>query len=287
MTAKARKDRFLNEHEVMVNALQRSGHHAFVEWLCLNIPRHLFVNCVTDARIIRPRYIRAKPEDRFKNDLDLDIQANDYGRSTHKSLLMYNTESFPTEEALKIFDDPKKMRRIGPSWNRLYVIWIRDPFNNLASQFQRSLGAKPSPEPQSENYEAAVNALRMARDIWCDHWQAFKTLPGEREDVIGMIYNDWLDSEQTRSEFLSHFDRTEEARVDYTVPWGNGSSFADYQPEQAAPDKGSVETRYLQHLDHPEYRALFEHELFRELIEDFLTHYSSDALAHAADNLIR
>ncbi|WP_139792354.1 hypothetical protein [Henriciella litoralis] len=276
----------LNQYEVMVNALQRSGHHAFIEWVCSNVPGHLFLNCVADARMIRPRYIRSNPQDRFKNDLNIDIEADDYGSATPKNLLLYNTESYTTQQALDIFDDPSKESRVGDSKTRRYVIWIRDPFNNLASQFQYAQKALKSFEPTSDEYQAAINKLKSSREIWCDHWRAYKALPKERSDVIGIIYNDWLDNKDLRKSFLALFDREDSSDVNYTVQWGGGSSFAAYKPGQAAPQKSSLETRYLEHASHPEYRALFEDATFVEHVREFLEHYSSAELNTAAKELL-
>ena len=43
--------RYVNKCEVMVNAVQRSGHHAFILELLAATDRHLFLNCVKGERI--------------------------------------------------------------------------------------------------------------------------------------------------------------------------------------------------------------------------------------------
>jgi len=261
-------DVFINQREIMVNALQRSGHHAFIVWMLENCPRHLFLNCVQDDRFLRPRFVSQRPELRFVNDLDLSIEREDAGDLTPKELIAYNTEGFLIADALSIFRSPAKAGRIGRSRSAFFTVLLRDPFNNLASLATRSRG-------NSDKLETKVA-------LWLDHFEAFKKGATGATETVPVLYNRWLRDEAYKRQLAERFGITAGEGPSEIVQWGGGSSFGDTRI-----DASEIELRWQRVKDLPVYRNLFRDEAFRAAIVAFKEYYWSPELAAAYDELMK
>ena len=275
---------YTNQREILVNAMQRSGHHAFIDWILKNQPGHLFLNCVADERFYRPRFIRSNPELRFVNDLNLDLDEELSGNLKLKELLLYNCENYSTDQALEIFNSPKKPRKIGTSKTQIFVVWLRDPFNNFASLAKRSATGPRIKNP--ENVKAAIENLSTARDLWIDHFRQFEAATKGETEFVPALYNRWLDDADARIELAQKFGISSDATADTIVKWGGGSSFTGYSEQESAPDKSSLEARWEELASNEIYVELFKHDDFRTACLDFLNIYESPQLRNAANRLL-
>jgi len=274
----------VNEREIMISALQRSGHHAFVDWLLKNCPRHLFLNCVTDERFMRPTFIAGKPEARFVNDLDLSVDRENAGDLTKKELLVYNMESFSVEDAEKVFRSENKVARIGASKQEFFVIWLRDPFNNLASLSRR--GKNALIRENSARRQERIEKLNASCELWANHFQAFKRAVNGTGQYVGICCNQWLADRSFRDQLAARFGISSEHEASEMVGWGNGSSFSHFYEGQAAPTPAELETRWQQVKEIPVYRDLFQNAAFRAAVIEFREFYRSPELDQAYAELI-
>ena len=244
----------------MVAALQRSGHHAFVTWLLQSCPKHLFLNAIQNDRFMRLRFIQNNPELRFVTDMGLSAKRECEGDFTPKELIAYNTENLSISDAREIFLSPTKARRIGTSKAAYFVIFLRDPFNNLASRAMR----------------APPESLQEAARLWADHYTAYKMALAGNSNVP-ILYNRWLSDPSYRKQIADRFEiSSDEMPSTETVRWGNGSSFGttDHPP-------ATMESRWKRVSNELQYRALFDDAAFRGVASDFLEHYSSEPLEEA------
>jgi hypothetical protein len=274
---------FVNQREIMINALQRSGHHAFVDWLLRNRSSHLFLNCVVDDRFIRPNFIAAKPEARFLNDLNLSVDREAAGNLTKKELLVYNMESYSTEEALSVFRSRNKAKILGPSRKEFLVVWLRDPYNNLASLSSRG---KKALRPDHFMYRERVERLTACCELWVDHFEAYKRALAGADSLVAVSYNRWLGDDQYRADLAARFDISSVHESSEMVAWGGGSSFVRYEEGQAAPTKSELETRWQAVREIDAYRHLFRNERFRTAVIEFREIYRSPDLDRAYAELI-
>jgi len=277
---------FVNQREIMVNALQRSGHHAFIDWLLLNCPKHLFLNCPRQDKFFRRGFIIGNPEARFLNDLNLSLDREMSGDLTPKELLVYNAENSSTEEALRIFNSEHKLASIGRSKAQFFVVWLRDPFNNFASLCKRARRLLRH-SPDSSWYREGVEKLNLCCDLWVDHFEAYRAAADGRSGLVPLVYNRWLADPAVRSELADRFGIGSQRDVVHTVKWGGGSSFSDYFEGQAAPTSKELENRWQAVKDLPFFRELFRRERFRAAVLAFRDHYSSPELDLAYAELVR
>ena len=257
--------KYVNKCEVMVNAVQRSGHHAFILELLAATDSHLFLNCVKGERIYFPRFIRANPADRFVTDMQLSLEAEMSDQKAEKKLVVYNTELCLTDEALAIFRSPVKQAALGESERKFFVTWLRDPLNNMASFFNR-VGAFRAAERRKLGISIAQDdKIIKAKKIWCDHWAAIR----KGEDHIGLIFNLWMRDDAYRADFFARLGLSPPPRASETSRWGVGSSFAKYEHGQAAPEANDLETRCDRFMRNPQFHEVFADEPFAEAIDSF------------------
>jgi len=212
---------FVNEREILVNATQRSGHHAFIDWLLRNRSRHLFLNFVKSDNFFRRRFIEARPNLRFVNDLNLSLEREISGDFTHKELIVYNMENCFTREALQVFNSESKKARLGSSRREFFVVWLRDPFNNLASfcQLEQRERARSPAEDRRR--------LQLCSKLWLDHFEMFKTIvnndKNQERPFVPVLYNQWLDDTELRGQLSGRFGISCDHDMSEIVRWDGGA----------------------------------------------------------------
>lgn len=253
----------------MVNALQRSGHHAFVMELLSSTDQHCFLNCISNAKVYRRKFIEGKPDERFGNDMNLDLDAEISGPKARKNLIVFNTEMYASQDAQGLFESPMLQANIGASETRAFVTWMRDPLNNMASLFQiaiRSARAGKIAGRLSEHPK-----LVKARGVWMDHWQTVR-----RKDYgYGLVFNRWLRDDDYRRSFYERLDLPMPERFGETSRWGRGSSIARFAKGQAAPSVEDMEARYALFMDDPEFQRLFAERSFVSEIDAFFEEHAT------------
>lgn len=256
---------YVNTREIMVNALQRSGHHAFVMELLRSTDKFCFLNCIRDHRIYSRRYILSHPEERFLNDLDLDLDEEMKGSRQAKNLFVYNTEMHSTADAQAIFYHPELPSSIGASKNRHFVTWLRDPLNNLASLFQSASRLRNAGKIKGRLSDQPK--LKAARALWIDHMQQVE----HPTDGIAIVFNRWLRDDSYREAIFAKFSLPMPPRADVTTRWGNGSSFSRFEAGQKAPSIDELERRCELFMDDQEFRELFADREFSDQIDLFFS----------------
>jgi hypothetical protein len=275
---------FTNDREIMVNALQRSGHHAFILEIFQTTERYCFLNCIRDEKVYHRRYILTDPKERFLNDMNLDLGKEISGEKEKKNLIIYNTEMMSTLDARRMFDSPVLQDAVGSSRRRYFVTWLRDPLNNIASLFQTArrltaagkLSGPVSLQPR----------LHDARCLWQDHWRLIKQETSSSNEKIGLVFNRWLRDDQYRKAFYDEIDQAMPDRVSETSRWGRGSSFSRYEKGQPAPSPTELESRCDHFIDDPEYQVLFADRQFMIEVDSFFdAHPELDSLSVRWDRL--
>lgn len=174
--------------EIAVHALQRSGHHAVIEWLLAILRRKHGLNNVLFINWINERSMQVDPFNYEGRDLAA-TEAPTATKDTRRNVLIYNFEDAGTHMLYQsALYGP---RYVGDSGVRLNVIVLRDCYNMLASRYHR---ATNHDRPFSNSHEAAVG-------MWLDQARMFLNSSGMPDGVTSPIcisYNQWFSSDEYR-----------------------------------------------------------------------------------------
>lgn len=214
----------INELELRVYGLMRSGNHAIIEWILSLYPggKTCFLNNVehgaNDPFVTTRKFLLSG----FESPVGLQAC-----RSNDRTLLVYSYEDrkLLQETGISFLDsvfDPDFERHredyLGQSRTRRNVLILRDPFNCFASRLKmiHDRGAKGGMKDLSEiaqNWKALATRARGIRDCG-----------DEREIVI--LFNDWVGKRAYRKAISQNLGgQYSEASMRRTSTFGGGSSF--------------------------------------------------------------
>lgn len=244
----------MNQLEIRVTGMSRSGNHAFVGWLLTGAPPGTcFLNCVEGKR--NP-FETARPLGDGRRHLalgmDVDLAAEAAGRLSPKSLLILSQEDSFLRHAFSREYERHHDRWVGPSVRRVDVLLLRDPFNLFASRrrwAERLGGWHGVPEPR-------------ALTIWRQHAREFIRPSGHlRHAPLRIRYDRWVRepgyrAHLARSLGLAHDDRAMERVADV----GGGSSF-DGLDFHGRASQMAVFDRWRHYAGDASFRALFDRQV--------------------------
>ena len=213
----------INELELRVCGLQRSGNHAIISWIVeqFNGKRVCFLNNVRhgdfDPYVVAPQ--------KFAYGMD-DVAEADW-RATPKTLVVYSYEDCARrlqpgatsllESAFSAAFEAKRETYVGSSARRLDVIIVRDPANFFASRLRvleltRITGVRDLPTIAAFWKELARAALAAE----------------ERQDdsTVVILYNCWFSDKRYRQDLSKRLGGTfSDASLGRVSSLGGGSSF--------------------------------------------------------------
>lgn len=177
-----------NKLELNILALQRSGHHAIINWILQNYPgRHCFLNNILpDTNPFLTHEITT-------NIAGFNVERELAGDHGQKDLLVFNYEDrlIPSVFSECFFE--KKKSWVGNSLKTVRILILRDPFNNLASKCKWARGGTMHIPTEPE--------LRWIVSVWKMHAREFlgetRLIPGEK---IFISYNRWFTDALYRQE---------------------------------------------------------------------------------------
>ncbi|MEO8436084.1 MAG: hypothetical protein ABI596_14380 [Pyrinomonadaceae bacterium] len=167
-----------NRTELCVAALQRSGHHAIINWISANAPGSVcFLN-------------NCRPN----TDPFLMCTRDQKSELAFKDHLIYNYEDRRLTEVFKQDFLQHKKKWFGESGSCVYVLVLRDPFNNFASKYRWAInGTKWTPPMEW--------VTRELPGLWKSYAKEFlgqtKVLPGPS---VFINYNRWFVDNEYRCE---------------------------------------------------------------------------------------
>lgn len=245
-------DATVNELEICVVALRRSGHHAIVQWLLRHLRGHgCFLN---DCRPGVSPFASGRRDNSIVDGIDVRLERQ--GCFTRKDYLVYNYEN---HELTDVFASAAVLARdahVGRSRRRVTLLVLRDPFNNLASLVRWSQGRRFAP---------TADDVRRCAQLWKAHAREYvgrsRVIPGER---LVVSFNEWFLSREYRRGLaaalgLAFTDRG----LNDVARWGPstwGDSFDGLGYDGRAQQMKVLE-RYRRYCEDERYLRLFDAEM--------------------------
>jgi hypothetical protein len=239
----------VNQHELRLIGLSRSGNHAIINWLISQASgRTCFLNC---AQPQQNPFVTAREavsgEAVICNYAPFDRDRESWGDFSRKDWLLHSYEDcFLTMVCSKDFERQHD-DFVGPSLYRTDVVILRDPYNLFASRLRSSYGG--------------VTALTAVR-IWKQH---ARQVLNQRKlltlNPVAILYNRWVTDPAYRRDIATQL-RLEftDAGVERVPLTGGGSSFDGLRYDGQA-QRMSVLSRWQSYVDAPSYRRMFDEDV--------------------------
>jgi hypothetical protein len=207
---------YVNETEVRVVGMSRSGNHAIINWVLAQWPgRTCFLNCAEPGsnpfRSARPRTPELPPWRALYEDFE--IGAERAGRFSRKDLLLHSYE----DTFLGPFKKPEHELRheewVGRSRRRIDLLILRDPRNLFASRLASGYGWLED---------------ELVARVWAQHAREFlgrrRNLTQER---LPVSYNEWVTSPAYRQALAEALGLQFDDSAAHKVPAAAGGSSFD------------------------------------------------------------
>lgn len=199
----------INKYEYQVFAMQRSGHHAIINWLRGlhgGSAPSLFVNDF--SRLKRPRQ-----QFEFYNFNDKAASAELAGDFSKKELLIINFEETNPAMADKMLSGSEYYPRGLSDVTKKFLV-LRDPYNMFASRLKKSR------QEAKQTFDRWCGEKALA--LWVHHAELFQG----KNEFIPVNYNLWVESKKYRDNLAVTIGMENRDLFRDVVPkYGGGSSF--------------------------------------------------------------
>jgi len=207
---------FVNEAEIRVVGMSRSGNHAIINWILAQAPgRTCFLNCAEPGW---SPFVTARPRTpelpgwraRYKG---FDIEAERAGRFSRKDLLVHSYEDTFLGPFKKSTNEARHDEWVGSSRRRIDLLILRDPRNLFASRLASGYGWLED---------------EIVARVWSQHAREFLGLRRNlRQDRLTVSYNDWVTSPGYRHRVAGALGVEFDDRAARKVPAAAGGSSFD------------------------------------------------------------
>jgi hypothetical protein len=207
---------YVNETEIRVVGMSRSGNHAIVNWILAQWPgRTCFLNCAEPGWnpfwTTRPR----TPELPGWRALyeGFEIEAERAGRLSRKDLLVHSYEDTFLGPFKKAENEARHDEWVGASRRRIDLLILRDPRNLFASRLASGYGWLDD---------------QLVTRVWSQHAREFLGLRRNlRQERLLVSYNEWVRSFAYRHQVAAALDLEFDDRAAHKVPAAAGGSSFD------------------------------------------------------------
>ncbi len=251
---------FINQKELRMVGLKRSGNHAIITWLRRHYQERVWhLNDVAPGRNPYRHLYEHYSRPALKQEAD--------GNFSQKKCLIYNYENYTFESIINSLLEKKHDLYLGKSQIRYDLLILRDPYNTFASILQGQI---------NDNNFSYLHTLpknkKTITELWLDYAKEFL---GEtnylQHKKVTINYNQWTTSEQYRNNISEQLGLDFcDAGFDIVKNYGGGSSFQGTDFDQQA-SKMDVLNRWQKFIDDEEYRKMLNDEI-REYSQKIFGH---------------
>lgn len=238
----------INQREIRLIGMSRSGNHALMQWITAQHPgRWLLLNCCEGKQnpfaSARPLPSGARTEASYRHELEQERP----GSFTRKDLLIFNHEDSFLGHACSDIYEQRHDAWVGPSAHRIDLLLLRDPFNLFASRFRRRAGG-------GEMMKAAT-ALR----IWKQHARQYLgDIDRLTQRPVLVSYDHWFADPACRRRIARDLGLPgRDTGLQRVATCLGGSSFDGLTYDGRA-QQMNVLRRWQRYTDAPSFRAVFD-----------------------------
>lgn len=257
----------VNQKEIRVIGLRRTGNHAIMNWIRKQQPGEVFY--INNAKInVNP--FRHVYEDQVRKIKDPGLEGwrtnnverwrkEAIGEFSTKDCLVYSYEDQPLEKLCDRTFEKKHDLYFGPSEIRYDLILLRDPFNLFASRLRAS--RRQTPETGSIDFMKVKARHISLPKLWVDYAKEYLGETQYLQHVkVPVNYNQWVSSTDYRRQLAETLGlEFTDSGVDDVMTNGGGSSF-DGTELQGKASEMSVLERWKTFVDDPAFKSLIEDE---------------------------
>ena len=238
----------VNDHEVRIVGLRRTGNHAIFEWMKAQASgtiRHLN-NLEAGINPYRYKYDYLRDNYPQYQRSVARFKPLAKGQFQHRDWLFYSYEDHDLQKIAAPHLEQKHDLFVGKSGKRTDLLILRDPFNLLASRLKSDMLPVKNPK-------------RTAVDLWLEYAQEFL---GETQylthNKVCVNYNLWFQNRDYRAQIAQQLDLPfTDAGLETVSGAGGGSSFEGKAFEGKAQAMAVLE-RWQKYADDATYQAFFK-----------------------------
>jgi hypothetical protein len=260
-----KSETIVNQKEIRVFGLRRTGNHAIIVW----IQKQIQGNAI-HLNNIRPdlspyRYVYEEVQDHYRShrreQLEFLLQQAQ-GNFSYKECLIYNYEDFDFSSALNSYYSEKNHDiYLGKSAEKYDLILLRDPFNLLASRIKRGF------------LDVKIKNKNFI-DLWLEYAQEIlgETNYLSQNKKIFVNYNQWVQNQNYRQQISEQLGlQFSDAGIDTVPHYGKGSSFDGKEFDGKAKEM-DIQNRWKYFLEDKTYRTMLNHPKLWEYSERIFGH---------------
>jgi hypothetical protein len=261
-TQAAQFSQVINQREIRIVGLRRTGNHAIITWVreqATGTDRHLnnliplenpFRYKYEHLRDYYPQY--DKEAERYRQEAIGNFVAKDW--------FLYSYEDHDLGQITSPRFEQKHDLYVGHSEIRYDLLILRDPFNLFASRYKN-------------NYLDVAAPGKSMVDLWIDYAKEFVNETNYlTHNKLCVSYNRWAMDKAYRQQIAEQLGLAfTDAGINKVGSWGGGSSFEGQAFRDRAREM-DVTNRWKHFLDQPDYCALFQ--------RPELWHYSEQIFGH-------
>lgn len=242
---------YINQKEIRVVGLRRSGNHGIIIWLRRHYPQKIWhLNNVSPERNpYRQLYQHYSDKERLREEAR--------GNFSKKECLIYNYENYTLESIVNSKCEKNHDLYLGKSAKRYDILILRDPFNMFASLYKGQL------QTNSKNYCKTYPKNRESiTQLWLNYAKEFL---GEtnylQQNRVMVNYNQWVSNLEYRKNISQQLNlEFSDAGFNVVKNYGGGSSFDGTNFNDKA-NKMDVLNRWQEFVDDKEYKKMFDEEI--------------------------
>ena len=245
-------NRVINQKEIRVAGLKRTGNHAIIYWIeeqeKLSKQCCVLNNVKVNENPYRYKYQNLKyyfPQHQWAIN---HYKKQSQGNFILRDCLVYSYEDYSLPKIFSNHFEKKHDLYLGKALKRYDVIILRDPFNWFASRLK-------------SNFLEVKNYHLNLQNIWLQYAKEFlgKTKYLQHNKIC-INYNLWVKDIDYRREIASKLDlEFTDTGINKVSSLGGGSSFDNISLDGQA-NKMNVETRWMHYLDDSYYKKLINNQ---------------------------
>lgn len=249
----------INQNEIRITGLSRSGNHALINWILAQIKnlRFCFLNC---AEPKQNPFTSARPLGKGKSGIYTNISGfsnskEEEGDFQKKDYLVYSYEDTFLGPLMHRSFKKQRQKWLGDSLHRKDILLIRDPFNLFASRIKAGFLLADKSHRQEQI------SWKVLKRIYKQHAREFL---GEKKylgNSVKINYNKWVANKQYRQSISEQLEIpfSDEGLFELSRVAG-GSSFEGTSISAENLHK-KIENRWKNYMDNEQFWELFDEEL--------------------------